>query len=332
MNEMKGRKFRKGSVLHVYQRAVDRGVIFYTLADRLVFYSTCASVMAKYGIPCYAASVMYTHTHLSCQPESMTQLDACVRDYSSSFARAYNHEHGRTGDLYDKPYGRSVKSTSKDVRSNLLYVFNNHVEKKLCRVATEERWSFLAFADSSHPFSEPLSQSTMSRRLCRALNLVDRHVAKLQPLKYSDVKKALRDLDRKETEQYVDYVIHTYGLVDFSFGKKMFGGFSNLVAATESTAGDEWEINEDFYGVSDLPYQALCRLFDKESEGPEKQQEAGKGHHMTQTETSQEGGVLSRLFQMDQNQKMGLVVECMKSVNANGFQLARFFHCDIPWK
>lgn len=308
---MRGRKFRKGCTQHIYQRAVDKGVIFYTVADRLVFYTTCASTMAKYRIPCYAASIMYTHTHLSCLPSSKEQLESCVRDFSSGFARAYNHEHNRDGELFEKPFGRSAKRTSKESRSNLLYVFNNHVEKKLCDKATQERWAFLAYSSSSHPFSNAISEETISNRLRRAIRLVDRHVAKNLPLKYRDIKSVLEDVDAIEAEQYIDYVISSYKLVDFSYGVKLFGSVNELVAASETVTGDEWDLNEDFYGLSDVAFRELCEFLDKK--------EASKGSHTS-------------IFKMSNDHKLALIADALKTIKANGAQLARFFHCDLPWR
>ncbi len=338
---MRGRNFRRGCVMHIYQRAADKGVIFYTVADRLVYYTTCASVMAKYGIPCYAASIMFTHVHFSCIPESPEQLEACIRDASSSFARAYNHEHKRNGELFDRPFGSSVKWTTKEARSNLLYVFNNHVEKKICRTAVEERWSFLAFSLSSHPFSEALSESNMSKRLRRGLNLVDRHAAKRQPLKYSDINAILKDLNQTETQQYIDYVIKAYRLVDFSYGTKLFGSIRDMIDASETVTGDEWDIHEDFYGFSDIVYSELCQLFPQSSiecrNSPMKSDieccsSPMKSSIECRSSPMRGNQSIYNLYQMNDEQKMSLVIDAMKHVQANGAQLSRFFHCNLPWK
>lgn len=316
--------------MHIYQRASDKGVIFYTIADRLVYYTTCASVMAKYCIPCYAASIMFTHVHLSCLPESPEQLESCIRDATSSFARAYNHEHERDGELFDRPFGSSVKRTAKEARSNLLYVFNNHVEKKICRTAVEERWSFLAFSLSSHPFSEALSESKMSKRLRRGLNLVDRHAKKKQPLKYSDVNAVLKDLNQTETQQYIDYVINAYSLVDFSYGTKLFGSIKDMIDASETVTGDEWDIKEDFYGASDTVYSELCQIFPQSSF--ELCQLLPQSSIKLCSSPMNGDQAIYNLYQMNDRQKMALIIDAMKHVHANGAQLSRFFHCDVPWK
>lgn len=251
------KRFNPDAIQHIYIRAVDRGVIYYSIEDRLVCLTTYAVYAHKYRIVVVAASIMFTHSHQSVKAENATDLDKYLQDSGSSFVQAYNHEHGRKGELYDKPPGRAAKPTSKSKRSNIVYVYNNHVEKGLCHSAMDERWSLLAYGHSPNPFSEKYDPSRSSDRLKRYMKLVDRHVSNLQPLKYSTLHMIFRDLDGIEREQFVDYVIVKYAWIEYSAAASQFGSFEQLVRSADATTGSEWDIREEYSRESDIPYNEL---------------------------------------------------------------------------
>ena len=127
---MKGgnRRFSRTGVHHVYQRALDRGVIFYTVIDRLVYLSILSVKARVYRIRVLAVAIMFSHIHQSCAAETKVQLCKYIQDSSSIFARMYNRHYGLSGSLFARPFGSSLKRSIKEIRSNLAYVNNNHSE------------------------------------------------------------------------------------------------------------------------------------------------------------------------------------------------------------
>ena len=83
-----------------------------------------------------------------------------------------------------------------------------------------------------------------------AMKLVDRRVAKGLPLKYKDLHRVFSRVSHKEAEQYIDYVISSYALVDYDAAAKCFEDSSSMVTAIDSTTGGEFNIIEDFYILS----------------------------------------------------------------------------------
>ena len=252
--------FSPVALQHIYHRAKDKGVIFYTLEDRLVYYTLAATKTKASGAVIYAASFMFTHIHMGGTFPSLEEMSCCLRDIDTSFARMYNLRYGRKGRLFEKEPGSSQKTYPKQQRSCVIYVFNNHVEKGLCENAEQERWSFLAYAFSDHPFSEEVNTKTMSETLRKAFRLVDRRVAKNAPLKYEDLDRILPHLDGTETGQFADYVISRYALINYDTAINMFGTIEKLREAVNSTTGSDFDIKEDFSGPVDTPYVTLCRL------------------------------------------------------------------------
>lgn len=250
---------------HIYQRGKDHGVIFYTTEDRLVYYTLAAVNAKKYSIIVPAASIMFTHLHQSVIAASLENIRAYLHDTGTSFTRLYNNRYKRKGKLFERLPGRAQKFGAKDKRSNLIYVYNNHVEKGLCRQASEERWSFLAYAASDHPFSKPIMLSKASSSIRKALHLIDRRIAKQKGLEYTDLDKVTASLTEEEIEQFIDYVISRYALIDFGYATAFFGTLDNMILAINSTTGGEYEINEDYTRYKDTAYIELCKMLtDKE--------------------------------------------------------------------
>lgn len=245
----------KRIVVHIYLRARDKGVIFYDDVDRLVYFSVIASQAKKYGITVLAAAIMFTHVHISAMAASREQIDRFIQESSSEFARLYNIDKGRSGRFFAHHPGKALKKTSKLIRTNIIYVFNNHVEKRLCVHAIEERWSFLAYGRSEWPSSGQPEQHGAAMK--KAMAMVRRRAIKRKPLKHSELRRMLSLLSEDERERLKDHIITSYALVDFDAASSFFNGFEAMVTAIDSSAGSEWDIKEEFCGEDDRAYLRL---------------------------------------------------------------------------
>jgi len=304
--DMKGRisnrrNFVSNAVQHIYQRTEDHGVLFYTVEDRLVYYTIAAAQSKTHDIRVVAAAIMFTHIHQSILADSLNDIHSYIHDVNTKFARLYNFRYGRKGRLFEKYPGRSQKSDSKSIRTNIIYVFNNHVEKGLCSSAVEERWSLLAYSVKRNPFSEKLLREKASGIMRRALNTVDRRIARHQNLEYKDLDKILPYLNSIEKEQYIDYVISNYSLISFRIPTAAFGSINALIMAANSTTGSEYDIHEEYSPVSDMHYVRLCGTAEKQ-------------------------GFLKNLFTMDNDMRTKLMVHLARNSCVPLLSLKKFFH------
>jgi len=293
--------YSPSAVLHIYQRSIDKGVIFYTPEDRLVYCTVAATKARKHNVMVSAAAIMFTHIHHSVKALSLNSVENYLHDTDTAFAMMYNNRYQRKGCLFQRAPGMSLKSTSKSIRSNLVYVFNNHVEKGLCRRAVEERWSFLPYAISQHPFSAEINRNTAGKVLRKSMNLVDRRVNKCQNLSYSDLDKILTCLDDSEKEQFVDYVIWKYAWVDFSLARKQFGSTEALIVATDSTSGGEYDIHEEYSRDSDVTYRRLIKY-------------------------AEIRGVLLKVYSADPSERADMAVDAHRRIGASLLLLKKFYH------
>lgn len=298
------KQFSPYAFQHIYQRANDLGVIFYSDLDRIVYYTIDAVASKKYGITVHAASIMFTHTHKSITAKTVSSMFRYLDSIGTSFARMYNTHYGRSGPLFCRIPGIAQKKSSKDKRTNLIYVFNNHVEKKLCTHAEEERWSFLAYAKSNNPYSEPIDYGNISKPLKKSLRLVERRIIKQRPIEYVDLEKILPILNSTEREQFIDYVISHYSLIDFGSASTEFNCTDDMFTAIHASTGSEYSINEDFTSLPDTPFLELID-FAKRRE------------------------ILDKIYQLEETQKSNYVVCALESTAASRQHLEKFFHMKI---
>ena len=104
----------------------------------------------------------------------------------------------------------------KKIRSAIIYMFNNAVEKRLCPKAEDYRWNFLKYynPDNNRPIRR---KKDLSRRLQRALKITDNTYESGEYLRYALLKRLYKGLDSQERELLTDYIITLY----FPFRKDM---------------------------------------------------------------------------------------------------------------
>lgn len=201
---------------------------------------------------------MFTHTHDMVAAADPTQLIAFERDLNRIYTQEYNEETGRQGRLFENPFGSAAKSSEKDKRSSLIYIFNNPVEKKLVRHAIEDRWTFLAYYDNAFPFSARPMLSQCRWALRNALKEVDVEYRCGRYLGYAILRRLFEGLNDEERWQLTDYIIHRYFYLDVKGSSKLFSGLSNMVKAVDLTKGREFEVKEEHDKWSDVPYREMC--------------------------------------------------------------------------
>ena len=152
------RKFFSGECIHIYQRTVSGFNIFYDREDFIVFFTIFSVISRLYDVCVLELCLMIDHIHVLLAADSLEQVSSFVRHYSSQYALEYNHSLGRHGSLFHKSFGSAPKKGGKKIRSTIVYIGNNPVEKKLCSNAPEYRWNFLAYISETNPFSEAVRQ------------------------------------------------------------------------------------------------------------------------------------------------------------------------------
>lgn len=255
----KRRKFYSGAVNHVYQRTVDGVQLFYCDIDYLVFFTILAVCARSSDVRILEICLMHNHVHLLIQTETMHVLSHFMDHCTAWFVREYNSFVGRYGKLFKKNYGSAPKRDEKKLRSAIIYIGNNPVEKHFCKNAVEFRWNFLAYGLSANPFSEPLRKRTASKGLRNALKEVDLMVSLNLPLKYAQLMRMTDKLSPEEYEQFVDYVVNAYSPIDYDGLASYFKSYDSMLHAMSSTTGSDFDIKESRDDFSLQSFREMSR-------------------------------------------------------------------------
>lgn len=235
----------------------DRGVLFYTDSDYLVFFTQYCVMARKHGIRVLALCQMPDHVHDSVIADRKVDLDRFKQESLSWFAKRRNERAGVKGAVFECSYGSAPKIGDKNVRTNLVYVGNNPVERKLVLQAENYQWDFLAYAKSDHPFSEKLVVREASWPLRKAVKEVRAQAQTGKPLNYAMMDRLFSPLNKRERQQLTDFIIVTYNVIDYEAASKYFSSFEDMLNAMHATTGSEYDLNEVFIGKSDAYYDKM---------------------------------------------------------------------------
>ena len=256
------RKFSAVGMMHIYQRSISGFNLFYSLEDFLVFYTIVSVTVPKFKISLWEMCLMIDHIHILASCAEPDQLSEFVSAYTSLFVREFNMHLGRSGSLFEGPYGSACKIDQKKIRSAVIYLFNNPVEKKLCTLAEEYRWNFLKYYDPEKT-RKIKKKRGLSRKLQRALRMADEAHTNKRYLNYALLKKLMKDIDPQEKELLTDYIITLYFPFDKSISEKYFRSYKDMVTAVNSNTGSEYDIIEKHYGKTDAPYREILQYLRK---------------------------------------------------------------------
>lgn len=249
--------FRQGAVQHIYQKTINGFLIFYSTRDCLVFFTILATAARRYHVHILGICLMVDHVHILAEARCKRDIDLFVRLYTSWFARMYNDWYGKNGPFFCSPYGISSKVSDKDIRNSIAYLYNNPVERLMCKRAEQAHWNFLAYADVQYPFSPPVRLDKARATMRHAIEDVKISRREDRPLNYAQLKRITKPLLPEEQQQLTDFIVQSYNCVDYADLLYRYGSYKDMVMAINTTTGSEYVIKEDFVGKSDRIYQKM---------------------------------------------------------------------------
>lgn len=301
------RRFYDGVMNHVYQRTVGGVHLFYTIEDCLVFLSILSVCVRSSNVKILELTLMHNHIHMLLVADSFKELSSFMDRCTSWFVRAYNIEHGRKGRLLKKNFGSAPKWDGKKQRSAIIYIGNNPVEKNFCRYAEDCRWTFLAYAKSRCPFSDPIVIKRASSNLKSALQAVDNMIELNVPLKYSSLAFYKSRLSDQEYNQLVDYIISGYLPLDFEELLSRFKSYEDMIVAMHSTTGSEYDLNEDMDDFSLTSFHEIMNFL----------------------KNNYSNGYIRKMISMSLDEKFELASVLRKHTRASSSQIIKFLHIPV---
>ena len=304
---MERRRFMSGEVNHTYQKGISGFNIFYEIEDYLVYYTIFSVLSIKYGITVYGLCLMIEHIHSLCSASDRSTFARFFSNVTMRFVKEYQREHQTCGPVFSKRFGSAPKKGMKLLRTAIAYLFNNPVERHLCKNAQDYRWNFLAYGNSDYPFSDPLIVRNASTALQRSLNEIDGSFKRGNFLTYAHIRRLFSKLDAREKIQLIDYIINKYSVIRFDILVTVcYDGYQNMLTAINSNTGSEYDINESRWGKSDVEYRDLSRFMHRQG-------------------CTSAGEIIS----LDIDTKIKLHNDMLRYTNATSHQICKFLHLPV---
>ncbi len=268
---MKGRYrvFKAGALHHIYQRTYDGYLIFYSVRDFLVFFTLLCTTARKYKITVLGLCLMYDHIHVLVSAPSKNDLSSFVQEYTCRFSRQRNIYYGRKGPFFQRRFGSAAKCGEKKVRTAIAYLYNNPVEKKLCKYAEDYQWVFLTYANNLYPFSQPLKLREARKAMRRAVEEIKASRATDTPLNYPTIGRIIKDLSFSEIKQLTDYTVSSYNCIDYHSLGSYYEDFQTMLTAIHSNTGSEYDIKEKITSDSDAIFNKMLTIIRKMTPYPD---------------------------------------------------------------
>lgn len=252
---MKGnshRRFASGIPHHVYTRAINSNIIFYSIED-VIWALTLYCVLArKYGIIVFAFCPMPNHLHSGEKCKNRDSFISFHRDFESYFATEYNREHHRSGPLFEEQFGYATKWVAKKIRDMFSYIANNPVVGNIVHDFLDFRWNLMAYRDSDHPFSEKIVLKKASLAMRKSLKMLQDFKDKELPLTYARQRLLFNKLSKKEKNQLIDRILSLYNCLDYEELAKFYyeGKYENALISMKTGSGSETDLKEDYEDYS----------------------------------------------------------------------------------
>ena len=297
-----------GELHHVFQRSYDRGLLFYSASDVLTYFTIFMTKAAKYKMRVLGLCTMRDHIHSLLIPPSSKSLAGFEMATNRTFAREFNSSIGRSGPVFEHSYDFAVKRSGKVARSSIIYLYNNPVEKHLCRKAVEARWNFLAYGLGPYPFSSKLilrRASSRMRRCVEETKACHSHGEYLKPVRLC---RMFGILDVDERKQLCDFIIQTYSVIDYRALFSYWKSPEDMLVAANSATGAEYDIaeKEERFG-SDKVYGEISSWILKQG---------GFKH-------------LKDVLLLSEQERYALAVDLQEGTSASLMQIHKFLHLKV---
>ena len=252
----KKRRFIPGECMHIYQRAVNGYIIFYDLEDFLVFYTIFSTFARLYKVRILEMCIMTNHVHILISADDLDEVSRFVMRYTSVFVREYNDAIGRRGPLFHKSFGSAPKKGGKSIRSTIVYIGNNPVEKELSATAEGYRWTFFRYMKQDGVAS--ISLRKMNYRLQKACKYVDMMRARSTYLNYAQLRKIMKGMTLEEKNILADHIIMAYFPFDVDALLSFYNSYEDMLIAMRSTSGKDYDIKETYLPEPDTIYHKMA--------------------------------------------------------------------------
>lgn len=231
---------------HVFIKGISGRGIFYRSEDLIVLITIISVLVRIMGLTIIAFCPMFNHIHLLFKDIGLKELRPFIMRLVRLFVKEYNTGYGRSGSVFERPFGYSFKKGLKITLGSVAYVFNNPVAGNLKKNANDYKWNLLAYRNCRNPYSGKFWKKNCRKELRNAADMVDYLYREGRYLSYRVLNGILNDLDADEKKQITDYILFKYSFVSYKFLEELYGSWERAIVAINSNAGSEYDIKDEY--------------------------------------------------------------------------------------
>ena len=153
----KTREFYKGCFCHVFNRGVNRGIIFREKGDFILYLYKFKEVLKKFPIIIHCYNLIPNHFHHLSQQTSEKSLSNFYQSFHTSFSMSLNKKYGRVGHIFQgRPQIKKIENTDYLLDLSFYINLNNILEelqhRNFARISKAELDKLLKKAEN-YPWS-----------------------------------------------------------------------------------------------------------------------------------------------------------------------------------
>ena len=137
--------------LHIVQRGVNRGPVFFRDADRARYAISLMRLAAEVGCAIHAYCLMDNHVHLLLTPHEPEACARLMKQLNQCHVQSINRRLGRSGPLWGGRFRSSLIHSAHYALACYRYIEQNPVRAGMVGHAGEYRWSSYAGNASGGP-------------------------------------------------------------------------------------------------------------------------------------------------------------------------------------
>ncbi len=134
--------FECGHYYHLYNRGVNREVIFRAEKDYLFLLQRLRDYAQRDHVAVIAYCLMPNHYHLLLRQDGDISLSRYMQTVFNSYTKAFNAFYKRTGTLFESPFKSVIVDTEAYVLHLCRYIHRNPIDGKRPLVAELEMWPY----------------------------------------------------------------------------------------------------------------------------------------------------------------------------------------------
>ncbi len=316
-------QFRPG-FQHICQLSADKGIIFYTIADILVYYSIFAIRCIKEEIIVLAISIMLNHVHFEGYFKLESRMVALLHGINTSFAKTYNSNYHLQGPVFHHGFQHSQRYGEQKIRDAFIYIGNNGKVKTPGINAEDYRWNLIKYLASPNPFSDMIDYKTASPNLLYLLSDVLNRRRKLQPLDYGFFGDKYLALNEIERQQLIDFIISVYYCLDREKIMALYGTYDNICTALNAVSGSEHGFVDDLSKEDYRHYYKMMSICKRLGYDITKLRSFST---LSLAESSKLGTENALSFALEQNYGFRKLASTLRAESGcSDYELAKFFH------